>query len=300
MGSAMASYDAAVKVILTHCREAALEYFLDLQVVESEILELPQETATLRRSDFPVRVRTEDGRVFVVLLEVQSRWERDLPLRLLEYDVRYRLKTGLSVLPAVLLLTPSGAVVERFEDGGLRYAFRVLSLAAMDAREVLRTGNPCLYPFIPLMKGGVEIFDEAERALADRLPAGRDRADLLTGMALLSGLISKELPKKLLNRRRELMMESAAYEMIKREGYEEGLQRGLERGIQQGIEQGMQQGMLEEAREMVLEALAERFGVIPDDLEKRILAMDSRRQLKELLRQALRVQSLEDFQEILT
>jgi hypothetical protein len=32
MGSAIASYDAAVKVILTHCREAALEYFRGLRV----------------------------------------------------------------------------------------------------------------------------------------------------------------------------------------------------------------------------------------------------------------------------
>jgi hypothetical protein len=137
------------------------------------------------------------------------------------------------------------------------------------------------------MKGGIEIFDEAERAIADHLPAGRDRADLLTGMALLSGLISKELPQKLLSRRRDIMMESAAYEMIKKEGYDEGLQRGI------------QQGMLEEAREMVLEALGERFGVIPADLEKRILAMDSRRQLKELHRQALRVQTLDEFQKLL-
>jgi hypothetical protein len=51
---------------------------------------------------------------------------------------------------------------------------------------------------------------------------------------------------------------------------------------------------------MVLEALAERFGVIPADLEKRILAMDSRRRLKELLRQALRVQSLAEFQRLLS
>jgi flagellar biosynthesis/type III secretory pathway protein FliH len=88
------------------------------------------------------------------------------------------------------------------------------------------------------------------------------------------------------------MMESAAYEMIKKEGYDEGLQ--------QGIQQGVQQGMLEDAREMVLEALAERFGVIPADLEKCVLAMDSRRQLKELLRQVLRVQSLEEFQKLLS
>lgn len=283
----MGSYDAAVKVILGHCRQAALEYFLGLQVEGSEILELPQETATFRRSDFPIRVRTSDGRVFVVLLEVQSRWEHDLPLRLLEYDARYRLKTGLSVLPAVLLLTPSRAVVEKFEDGGLRYAFRVISLAAMDAREVLEKGDPCLFPFVALMKGGVEVFDEAERSLTDALPAGPERADLLTCMALLSGLVSRELPQRLLSRRKDIMMESVAYEMIKKEGYEEGLQQGL------------QQGMLANAREMVLEALAERFGLIPRDLEERIMAIDSRRQIKELLRHALRAQSLDEFQKVL-
>ncbi|WP_448383464.1 hypothetical protein [Desulfosoma sp.] len=78
----MGSYDAAVKVILSHCRQAALEYFLGLEVVESEIVEFPQETASLRRSDFPIRVRTPEGRLFIVLLEVQSRWEPELPLRL--------------------------------------------------------------------------------------------------------------------------------------------------------------------------------------------------------------------------
>jgi len=32
----MGSYDAAIKVILAHCREAALEFFLGLDVAESE------------------------------------------------------------------------------------------------------------------------------------------------------------------------------------------------------------------------------------------------------------------------
>ncbi|MEJ5363612.1 MAG: hypothetical protein WHS86_00790 [Desulfosoma sp.] len=279
----MASYDAAVKVILSRCRKAALEYFLGLRVEESEILELPQETASLRRSDFPVRVRTADGRTFVVLLEVQSRWVPDVALRLLEYDARYRMKTGLSVLPAVLLLTPSGAVEEVFEDGGLRYAFRVISVGALDAREVMGLGDPCLLPFVGLMKGGVEVFDEAERVLSEaRLERG-EKADLLTGMALLSGLVSKELPRRLLSRRRDIMMESAGYELIKKEGYDEGLRHG----------------MLAEAREMVLEALSERFTLVPRDVEERIMEVESRRHLKELLRHALRVRSLEEFRDLL-
>ena len=157
----------------------------------------------------------------------------------------------------------------------------------MDAGEVLRSGNPCLYPFISFMKGGPELFDEAELALTEAGISRNDKADLLTGMALLSGLVSKDLPRRLLSRRRDIMMESVAYEMIKKEGYEEGMQ------------QGMQQGMLADAREMVLEALAERFKVVPRDLEDLISTLDSRRQLKDLLRHALRVQSIEEFRKIL-
>ena len=36
-------------------------------------------------------------------------------------------------------------------------------------------------------------------------------------MALLSGLVSKDMPRRLLSRRRDIMMESVAYEMIKKE-----------------------------------------------------------------------------------
>ncbi|SHG34733.1 hypothetical protein SAMN02745206_03721 [Desulfacinum infernum DSM 9756] len=79
------------------------------------------------------------------------------------------------------------------------------------------------------------------------------------------------------------MMESAAYELIKKEGYDEGLQKG----------------MIEVAQEMVLEVLGERFALVPRDVEERVLAVDSRRQLKELLRKALRVESIEEFRKIL-
>ncbi|MBC7359662.1 MAG: hypothetical protein H5U10_14110 [Desulfacinum sp.] len=287
----MGSYDAAMKVILAHCREAALEFFLGLEVEESEILELPQETASVRRSDFPIRVRTDDGRVFIVLLEVQSRWEPQVPLRLLEYDARYRLKTGLSVLPVVMLLTPSGSVVESFEDEGLRYRFRVISLAAMDAQQVVERGNPCLMPFVGLMRGGPEVFQMAEEAIYGSGLGRSDKADLLTGMALLSGLLDKDLPRKLLERRRDIMMESYAYELIKKEGYEEGLRSG--------VQQGIQQGTLHALRELILETLDERFGEVPRDLRHDLRKLEDLHDLKLLFRRALRAESLREFQEAL-
>jgi len=293
----MGSYDAAMKVILSHCRQAALEYFLGLELEDSEILEIAQETASLRRSDVPVRVRTRDGRVFVVLLEVQSRWKSDVPLRLLEYDVRHRLHTGLSVLPVVLLLTPSANVVECFEDGGIRYRFQVLSFAAMDAQKVVELGNPCLMPFVGLMRGGKDHFDRAEQILYDSGLERQHKADLLTGMALLSGLVSTDLPQKLLSKRKDIMRESAAYELIKKEGFEEGLQEGMERGLRQGMERGLRQGFVQSARRLLLGALEARFETVPRSVLTMLQAIDDPDVLEMLHKAAVRAESMEHFKE---
>ena len=83
------------------------------------------------------------------------------------------------------------------------------------------------------------------------------------------------------------MIESAAYELIKKEGFEEGLKQGL------------QQGLLEEAREMVLEALEERFGLIPPSLVSRIKSIQQREILKSLHRAAIRANNLEEFKMLL-
>jgi len=64
-----------------------------------------------------------------------------------------------------------------------------------------------------------------------------------------------------------------------------------------GIRKGIQQGMLEDAREMVLEALEERFGDVPGDVEEKVKGIEEREILKQLLRHAIRCDSLEEFRE---
>jgi len=47
-------YDIASKVLMERCREEILRRFLGITVLESTILdELPQETVSVKRSDFP-------------------------------------------------------------------------------------------------------------------------------------------------------------------------------------------------------------------------------------------------------
>ena len=66
-----------------------------------------------------------------------------------------------------------------------------------------------------------------------------------------------------------------------------------------GRKEGLQQGSLEEGRELVLEALDERFGDIPSLVFHAIHQIHDRNLLRALLRRAIRCASLEEFQQAL-
>ncbi len=70
-------------------------------------------------------------------------------------------------------------------------------------------------------------------------------------------------------------------------------------GIEKGLQLGLQLGSLQEAREMVLEAIAARFGVAPEEVMQAVNAIESRETLRSLLRQAINCADLEAFREAL-
>lgn len=69
----------------------------------------------------------------------------------------------------------------------------------------------------------------------------------------------------------------------------------LEQGVQKGLQKGMQQGELAEARAAVVEVLEARFGVFARSLKSRVDAIEDVPVLKELLRRAAVVESVESF-----
>ena len=279
-------YDIASKVILTHCRNVVLRELCGLNVRDAELIDVrPQETASVRRSDFVLKAIFEDGTEKLVLLELITQWKRYLPLRTLETRCRHILEEGLEIETIMIELKRCYGVVDYYHDNEVDFRYKVIKLYEVEAREVVKKGLRCLYPFVPLMKGGEELIEEAERGIYESEESREYKSDLLTGMAILSGLISKEIPLKLIKRRRDIMQESAAYEIIKREGFEEGIQ------------QGIQQGLLLEAQEMLLDALEERFGIIPRSIAKKIKGIDSREVVESLFKVAMRVNSLEGFED---
>ena len=289
-------YDIAAKVLLEKCREEILRRFLGLSVRESTLLEeLPQETVSLKRTDFPLLVTDETGSTRLVLLEIQSRWDRKIPLRLLEYRSRYLIKYGGEVLSCVLLLKSSAASSTCYEDSEVTFRFKLIPIYEQDARRIIEEKVLCLLPFVPLMKHGEGLADRADELLYESaLPRG-DKADMLTVMTILSGLVSRDLPRLLLSRRRDIMIESAAYDLIKEEGIREGLRQGLEKGLEQGLEKGK----LQEAQEAVLDILEARFQAVPRSVITAVRRIDELRTLKTLLRKSGVTSSLDEFKEFL-
>ena len=283
-------YDVASKRLVEIGKEAILRWLLDIDVESAELIEeIPRETVSLRRSDFPLLVRDKEGNERVVLIEFQTRWEPKLPLRLLEYLVRFKLKYDLPVFPVVLLFKEHKGASGVYEDESIRFEFRLVKLWEIDGRELVEKGDVRLLPFVPLTRCGREEVLEADRRIYNSELERSIKSDLLTALAIFAGLKSGELMKELFERRRDIMIESPAYELIKREGFEEGIQRGIEIGIERG--------MLEDAKEMVLRAYRVRFGAVPRDIEEGISRMRSRATLASLLEVAITCKDPDEFRE---
>jgi hypothetical protein len=62
------------------------------------------------------------------------------------------------------------------------------------------------------------------------------------------------------------------------------------------LKEGLEKGIVQNARESILDVLDTRFVQVPESVRERINAIGSEPTLKNLLRQAARASSLEEFQ----
>jgi hypothetical protein len=144
----------------------------------------------------------------------------------------------------------------------------------MDAQAVVSEGPICMLPFVPLMNGGADCFDQAEAIIYGSERERPVKADMLTSMAIFSGLISVEIPAQLIARRKDIMMESVAYDIIKQEGIKEGIQKGINEGIEKGIKKGIKKGKKETARNLLLlgvlteEQIAQATGIPIEEVRR--------------------------------
>jgi predicted transposase YdaD len=284
-------YDITAKAIIDIAKEDILERFLGIKSESIELLEeLPEETTSIRRSDFPLLVTLKDKSAMVVILEIQTHFDNDFVLRLVDYTVRFKLKYHLKVEPWVLLLTPSSIANGFYEDDVLIFKYNVISLWKQNAEDFM--DKLYLYPFLPLMNGGEKLLEQAETNIYKNSEISRDRkSDLLSAMAIFAGLKDKNLGSWLVERRRDIMIESPIYDLIKEEGIREGIKRGIEQGIEQGIKQGRKQAIYD-ALALALEI---KFGIDGIVLMEKVRKVESIERL-ETIKEAIKISK--DIKEI--
>ena len=129
-----------------------------------------------------------------------------------------------------------------------------------------------------------------------------DKADMLTGMAFLAGLVSKELTQHLILRRRDLMIQSAAYEIIKEIERKEGRVEGRQEGRAEGRAEGRVEGETKGLAEAILDSLVIRLNptiASYRQLEKRELALTDPERLRGLHRAAILANDVAEFEQAL-
>ena len=197
----MQQYDIATKVLMERAADHMLEQFLGLSVADIELIEeLPQESTSLKRSDYILRVTTREGNTEIVLWEFLSHWKRRAILSLCDYAVRAKIKFGLPVSPVILLLCPAPHATDTFEEDCLRFQFTLVRVYAMSAVEFLRQAEIHLLPFVPVMQGETGVVWETEKRIYTSDLPSDEKADLLTALTIFAGLKDTILARQLVER----------------------------------------------------------------------------------------------------
>jgi flagellar biosynthesis/type III secretory pathway protein FliH len=126
------------------------------------------------------------------------------------------------------------------------------------------------------------VWDAEHRIYTSRLPV-EEKADLLTAMTIFAGLTNIRLARQLVERRRDLMIQSYAYDIIKQEGFDEG----------------MQQGQMEHAKKAIADVLEARLNVVPLDIITALKPLEDVQILEELHRKAVIVKDIQEFRALL-
>jgi predicted transposase YdaD len=277
-------YDIATKRLMEMGGEDILRVVAGLSLADVEGLdESGQETFDLKRCDYVARCKTLDGREAIAILEFQTRWEAIKALDMALYSLHHRRKHKTLVLPVMILLTADPRATGHYEDENVRASFHLVKLWEMEASALLQPNKPWLWPFAALAKNGVQAAAHVDTLIHESALPRREKSDLITIFTVFIGLKDMEVARLLANKRREIMIESPFYEVIKQEGKVEGKA------------EGKAEGKVESLREMVWTIIDERFHPVAEGLRARISGVSDLERLRDLATVALRAKSLDEF-----
>ncbi|MDX1932324.1 MAG: hypothetical protein SFU56_06945 [Capsulimonadales bacterium] len=264
-----------------------------------DFLNLPQGAITLLDADLSTittaadRILRVDGPLpYIVHNEFESgRHTRNVPFRLLQYNVHAEGKYGLPVVSTVFLLHPgsdhahiTGILRRRGPDGKAYHRFRYGAVRVWQIpAERFLTSGVSLLPFAPIAAVRETDLPDIIRRMETRVDREIEedaRAnDLWTATYILMGLRYNSLTNAQLLQGVRRMKESVTYQAI------------LEEGRLEGRLEGRREGRLEEARRLLLLFGSQRLGPVPATIRESIERIDSPESLEALVHRLMAVES---------
>ncbi len=189
-----------------------------------------------RDNDVLVKVASPDQGQFLVLTELQLRYNTNLPIRMRAYAALAEEKYGLPTYPVLVNILPPGPTViiqNRFASNFLGIeavqSYRVINLWEVDAAIVFEQSLNALLPFVPILKNGSEAA-----VVKHALNQLRQDEQLIELESLLgffaSFVLGTEVVRQIMRWDMAVLHESPWYQEILQEGEQRGQQKGREEG----------------------------------------------------------------------
>jgi predicted transposase YdaD len=221
-----------------------------------------------RENDVLMKVRSPIHGEFLILTELQLRYNDKMPLRMRFYAALAQEKYGLPVYPVLVnILPPSDTTIvcDRFESDFLglqaRQDFHVINLWEVDAEMVFEQSLDTLLPFVPILKDGGN-QQTVRRALV-KLQQNEQLVELESLLGFFASFVlDTELVRQILRWDMAVLRESPWYQEIQQEGEQRGEQRGRT------------EGRTQEAQSLILRLLSRRVGTLSPGVEAQVRALD--------------------------
>ena len=273
-----------------------IDFSKQVEFLDKELSRISRKGLGRRRADTLVKVSLRDGgeRWVLVHVEVQGYPQEEFSKRMFVYNYRIFDRYDKGVVSLAVLtdedegFRPGGY---RFSLGGFRLEMEYPVVKLLDYRSRWQELEESENPFSVVVMSHLKSFETR----------GRMRERYAWKLRLTRKLYERGYSREdVLGLYRFIDMVLSLPEELEEEYHEEIFKEEEVRDmpyITTAERIGMRKGILEEAREMVLEALEERFGVVPEDLEEVVRGQKDRDELRRWLRLAIRAGSLEEFRE---
>jgi predicted transposase YdaD len=201
---------------------------------------------------------------FLVLNELQLRYNAKLPVRMRAYAALAEEKYGLPTYPVLVnILPPSTTVLiqNRFDSNFLglvaRQDYRVINLWKVDAAVVFEQSLTALLPFVPVLKNGGEAAI-VQQSL-NRLRQDEQLIELESLLAFFASFVlGTDVVRQIMRWDMAVLRESPWYQEILKEGERLGQQKGRQ--------EGKQEGKQEEGQLLILKQLSRQVGTLSPEV----------------------------------